>query len=136
METHVHTHARTHMLLPLPGSYHYPSLHPQFAISQPNRSHPINLFDFGAAYLSPSHLLSISPFHTIQYLCLTTLTQLSPANKLYQFQKLLKYPAPLSSLPFSAVLSNYFYALLKNSDSPTFSNLPLTPLFSLYLTFL
>lgn len=68
METHVHIHAWTHATLPLPSSDHYPSLHPQFAINLPNRSRPINLLDFRAAYLSPSHPLSFSPFHTIQSL--------------------------------------------------------------------
>lgn len=89
------------------------------------------------AYLSKSHPLSISLFHTIQYLSLshhphTTLS----CQQIASVSKLLKYPAPLCSLAFSAVLSNYFYVLLKNSGSPARSNLLLTPLFSLYLTFL
>lgn len=82
----VHIHARTHTLLPLPGWYHYPSLYPQFAISQPNRSHPINVFDFGQPinlHLTPSASLFFTPYNIS--LCLTTLTQLSPANKLHQF---------------------------------------------------
>lgn len=81
----------------------------------------------------PQHLLF---FHTIQYPSLshhphTTLS----CQQIASVSKLLKYPAPLCSSPFSALLSNYFYVLLKSADFPACSNLPLTPLFSLYLTF-
>lgn len=130
----MHVHAWTHAVLPLPGSDHYPSLHSQFAINLPDRSHPINLLDFGAAYLSPSHPLSSSPFHTIQYLCLTTLTQLSPAKKFYQFQNYLNIHFPRLHFLLALIFQTIFYVLLKNS--PTCSNLPPTPLFSLYLIFL
>lgn len=138
METHAHIHAWTNTLLPLPGWYHYPSVYPQFAISQPNWSHPINVFDLGGAYLSPSHPLSLFLFlhHTTSLSLLhhphTTLS----CQQIASVSQLLKYPAPLCSLPFSAVRSNYFYVLLKNFGSPACSNLPLTPLLSLYLTFL
>ncbi len=59
--THTHIHIDTHCA-PSPGSYHYPSLHPPFGISRPDRSWPITLSHSRPAYLSLSHPLSYLTF--------------------------------------------------------------------------
>lgn len=53
-DTYAHTHTDTHCAPPL-ASYHYPSLHPPFGISRPDRSWPITLSLCRPAYLSLSH---------------------------------------------------------------------------------
>lgn len=80
--------------------------------------------------ISPPQFLSFS-HHTIS-LSHHPHTTLS-CQEIVSVSKLLKHPAPHLHFPFRVVLSSYFYVLLENS--PACSNLPLTPLFRLYLTF-
>lgn len=86
-DTHVASSSRL-ILLPI--------VLPQFAISQPNRSHPINVFDFrGSLFISispPSASLFFTPYNIS--LCLTTLALLFPANKLHQFPNYLNIQLP------------------------------------------
>lgn len=89
--------------------------------------------------LQGSLSISISPpqfhsFHTIQYLSVAPPSHNSLLPRNCITFKITKTSSSPSSFPFSVVLSSYFYALLKNS--PTCSNLPMTPLFRLHLTFL
>lgn len=81
-----HTHTDTHDAHSS-GSYHYPSLHPPFGISRPDRSWPITLSHSKPAYLSLYHplsylALSVSLFHTISPLFLSQPphTTLLPTN--------------------------------------------------------
>lgn len=101
------TQTHRHQCAPSPDSYHYPSLHPLFGISRPDRSCPIALSHSRPAYLSLSHPLSylsfsVSLFFTPYLLSPSRnpLTQLSPAYKLYQFQNYLNRPPTSSSFAF------------------------------------
>lgn len=71
------TQTHRHQCAPSPESYHYPSLHPLFGISRPDRSRPIALSHSRPAYLSLSHPLSYLIF---LYLPLSFSHRISPLS--------------------------------------------------------
>lgn len=133
--THTHTERHT-CWAPSPGSYHYPSLHPPFGISRPDRSWPITLSHSRPAYLSLSHPLSYLTF-SISLLFTPYLLSLSrpPHTTLSCLQtvsvsKLLKSSAhPILLLLFSFALFKVSLHLPSTTSRHlTLTNLLLAPL--------
>lgn len=129
---HTHTHIGTHCARSS-GSYHYPSLHPPFGISRPDRSWPITVslqavlsISISRSLISYSLYLFFTPY--LLSLCLQPphTTLLCPQT--VSVSKLLKSLAYPVLAVFLALLSPRYF--LSISCPPTLVNtynLPLTP---------
>lgn len=116
VSTHIHTHVGTHCA-PSSGSYHYPSLHPPFGISRPDRSWPITVSLRAVLSFSISPFLiscSLYPFfHTISPHCLSQPphTALLCLQTVSDSKKLLKSPPTLSSMFLALLSPMHFFSI-------------------------